>query len=186
MKKIVNIAAYKFVALPDLRLRRARLLALCKSWELKGTILLSAEGINLFAAGAADKIDRLLAHIPQCDVENAAKDRPDEKDVEARNTACEYGSYNRHAEVQTIILFNLFPSVAYAGAGVNGPGLKLDICHKGVCEIFKKILTDYTSFANKNRSNQGMDLSDRAGWKHCKMRNYLIGFLGILSSIIAA
>ena len=63
MKKIVNIAAYKFVALPDLRLLRARLLALCKSWELKGTILLSAEGINLFVAGAADKIDLLLAEL---------------------------------------------------------------------------------------------------------------------------
>ncbi len=63
MKKIVNIAAYKFVALPDLRLRRARLLALCKSWDLKGTILLSAEGINLFAAGAADKIALLLAEL---------------------------------------------------------------------------------------------------------------------------
>ena len=63
MKKIVNIAAYKFVALPDLRMLRARLLALCKSWELKGTILLSAEGINLFVAGAADKIALLLAEL---------------------------------------------------------------------------------------------------------------------------
>ncbi len=51
MNKIVNIAAYKFVALPELRSLRARLLALCKGWELKGTILLSAEGINLFVAG---------------------------------------------------------------------------------------------------------------------------------------
>jgi predicted sulfurtransferase len=56
VKKIVNIAAYKFVALPDLRSLRTRLLALCKSWELKGTILLSAEGINLFVAGAAEKL----------------------------------------------------------------------------------------------------------------------------------
>jgi len=63
MKKIVNIAAYKFVALPDLRMLRARLLALCKSWELKGTILLSAEGLNLFVAGAADRIDLLLAEL---------------------------------------------------------------------------------------------------------------------------
>ena len=63
MKKIVNIAAYKFVVLPDLRMLRARLLALCKRWELKGTILLSAEGINLFVAGAADQIDRLLGEL---------------------------------------------------------------------------------------------------------------------------
>ena len=66
MKKMVNIAAYKFVALPDIRSLRARLLALCKGWELKGTILLSAEGINLFVAGAADKIDLLLAELRSC------------------------------------------------------------------------------------------------------------------------
>jgi UPF0176 protein len=63
MKKIVNIAAYKFVSLPDLHSLRTRLLALCRSWELKGTILLSAEGINLFVAGAKEKINLLLAEL---------------------------------------------------------------------------------------------------------------------------
>jgi UPF0176 protein len=63
VKKILNIAAYKFVALPELRSLRARLLALCKSWELKGTILLSTEGINLFVAGKRGKIDLLLAEL---------------------------------------------------------------------------------------------------------------------------
>ena len=63
MKKIVNIAAYKFVSLPDLHALRTRLLALCRGWDLKGTILLSAEGINLFVAGTAEKIDLLLAEL---------------------------------------------------------------------------------------------------------------------------
>jgi UPF0176 protein len=63
MKKIVNISAYKFIALPGLHPLRARLLALCKSWELKGTILLSVEGINLFVAGEKEKIDWLLAEL---------------------------------------------------------------------------------------------------------------------------
>jgi UPF0176 protein len=63
MKKIVNIAAYKFVSLPDLHSLRTRLLALCRSWELKGTILLSVEGINLFVAGERKKIDLLLAEL---------------------------------------------------------------------------------------------------------------------------
>jgi RluA family pseudouridine synthase len=62
-KKIVNIAAYKFVTLPELRTLRTRLLALCQGWELKGTILLSAEGINLFVAGEREKIDLLLAEL---------------------------------------------------------------------------------------------------------------------------
>ncbi len=63
MKTIINIAAYKFVALPELRTLRARLLAKCQEWELKGTILLSAEGVNLFVAGAGEKIDLLLAEL---------------------------------------------------------------------------------------------------------------------------
>ncbi len=63
MAKIVNIAAYKFVALPELRALRGRLLARCRGWGLKGTILLSAEGINLFVAGERENIDRLLAEL---------------------------------------------------------------------------------------------------------------------------
>jgi UPF0176 protein len=63
MNQIINIAAYKFVSLPDLHSLRTRLLGRCRSWELKGTILLSAEGINLFIAGAAEKIDLLLAEL---------------------------------------------------------------------------------------------------------------------------
>jgi RluA family pseudouridine synthase len=63
VKKIVNIAAYKFVPLPELHPLRTRLLALCRSWELKGTILLSVEGINLFVAGEREKINLLLAEL---------------------------------------------------------------------------------------------------------------------------
>lgn len=48
---IVNIAGYKFVPLDQLETRRETLLALCRELDLKGTILLSQEGINLFLAG---------------------------------------------------------------------------------------------------------------------------------------
>jgi UPF0176 protein len=60
---IVNIAAYKFLPLTDLRSRRACLQSLCKDADLKGTILLSHEGINLFVAGAARGIERLLGEL---------------------------------------------------------------------------------------------------------------------------
>ena len=63
MKKFANIAAYKFAALPELRSLRARLLALCNGWELKGTILLSVEGINFFVAGERENIELLLAEL---------------------------------------------------------------------------------------------------------------------------
>lgn len=63
MKRITNIAAYKFAALPELRTLRERLLAQCRGWNLRGTILLSVEGINLFVAGEREKIDLLLAEL---------------------------------------------------------------------------------------------------------------------------
>ena len=63
MKPILNIAAYKFLPLSDLKPLRARLQALCKAWDLKGTILLSPEGINLFVAGLAAPIGLLLTEL---------------------------------------------------------------------------------------------------------------------------
>ena len=60
---ITNIAAYKFATLTDLKSMRERLIAKCKSWGLKGTILLSTEGINLFIAGAQDSIELLLTEL---------------------------------------------------------------------------------------------------------------------------
>jgi RluA family pseudouridine synthase len=58
-----NIAAYKFASLADLKPLRERLLRQCKAWGLKGTILLSTEGINLFVAGSQEPIDGLLAEL---------------------------------------------------------------------------------------------------------------------------
>src|SRR5690348_1451953 len=63
MEAVVNIAAYKFAPLSDLKTLRARLLALCREWDLKGTILLSPEGINLFVAGAPAKLEVLMAEL---------------------------------------------------------------------------------------------------------------------------
>ena len=65
MPAIVNIAAYKFLNLSKLRELRAELLDLCKCNELKGTILLSNEGINMFVAGSRDGVDILLAKLKE-------------------------------------------------------------------------------------------------------------------------
>jgi len=58
---IVNISAYKFISLDDLPALRERLLARCEALDLKGTILLAPEGINLFLAGDRDQIDGFMA-----------------------------------------------------------------------------------------------------------------------------
>jgi UPF0176 protein len=57
----VNISAYKFISITDAAELRPRYRALCEELDLKGTILLSPEGINLFLAGVRGAIDRFLA-----------------------------------------------------------------------------------------------------------------------------
>lgn len=60
---VANIAAYKFVPLGDRDGLRASLRQRCRELELKGTILLAPEGINLFLAGSKDAIDAFLASL---------------------------------------------------------------------------------------------------------------------------
>ena len=57
----VNIAAYKFVTFDNTEAMRPQFQALCKELGLKGTILLTPEGINLFLSGPRGQIDRFLA-----------------------------------------------------------------------------------------------------------------------------
>jgi len=57
----LNIAAYKFAELQDLPQLRERLKCQCHNAGLKGSILLSPEGINLFIAGEAPAVENLLA-----------------------------------------------------------------------------------------------------------------------------
>ena len=68
----INIAAYKFVTLTDLPAWKELLLPLCRQLGLKGTILLSPEGINLFLAGTRSAVDEfwkeLRLHEPFSDM----------------------------------------------------------------------------------------------------------------------
>ncbi len=56
MNTILNISAYKFVPLPDALALRDTLLERALAWQLKGTVLLAFEGINLFLAGPAESV----------------------------------------------------------------------------------------------------------------------------------
>lgn len=60
MKSILNIAAYLFVTLDGLTELRAKILQECLERELKGTILLTGEGINMFLAGKTDVLRGFL------------------------------------------------------------------------------------------------------------------------------
>jgi UPF0176 protein len=63
MPGIINLSAYKFVPLDDLPAWRDRLKATAAAGGIKGTILLSPEGINFFVAGERVAVDALLAAI---------------------------------------------------------------------------------------------------------------------------
>ena len=58
-----NIAVYKFAPLADLETLREKLQGICRECELKGTILLSPEGINLFVAGTQSSVQILLTEL---------------------------------------------------------------------------------------------------------------------------
>ena len=60
---VTNLAAYRFVELSGLKRLREELLELCKEAGLKGTILLSVEGINLFVAGTAEALSKLMSRL---------------------------------------------------------------------------------------------------------------------------
>jgi predicted sulfurtransferase len=66
--EVLNVAAYKFVRLTNLVERRDRLRELSRHLQLRGTILLSEEGLNLFVAGEHGAVRQLLESI-QADAE---------------------------------------------------------------------------------------------------------------------
>ena len=61
MAAFVNLSVYQFVPLQELASLRERLRGVAAAGGLKGTILLSPEGFNVFVAGPRDSVDRLLA-----------------------------------------------------------------------------------------------------------------------------
>jgi UPF0176 protein len=65
MSSIVIVAFYKFVELPDYRERQRPLRDFCVSHEVKGSILLAAEGINGTIAGSRSGVDAVLAYLCQ-------------------------------------------------------------------------------------------------------------------------
>ena len=63
MSAFINLSTYKFTPLENLPALRERLLGMCLEGGLKGTILLSPEGINVFVAGSRENVDALLAAV---------------------------------------------------------------------------------------------------------------------------
>jgi UPF0176 protein len=60
-QRYVNIAAYKFISFDDTEAMRPQFQALCTQLHLKGTILLTPEGINMFLSGLPADIEQYLS-----------------------------------------------------------------------------------------------------------------------------
>lgn len=86
MAAFTHLAAYRFAPLGELRSLRARLRLLCRELGLKGTILLSHEGINLFVAGRDEAIAGLLTVI---------RSLPGFAAFDGKYNPCEHQPYNR-------------------------------------------------------------------------------------------
>ena len=63
MADVTNLSAYKFTPLDELPAWRERLLRSARARGLKGTILLSHEGINLFVAGTSEHVNAFVAEL---------------------------------------------------------------------------------------------------------------------------
>ena len=61
----VNIAAYKFVTLDNLDEMRQQYQQRCNALGLKGTVLLTPEGINMFLSGPRAQVDDYLGWVKQ-------------------------------------------------------------------------------------------------------------------------
>jgi UPF0176 protein len=62
---VLNISAYQFVGLPDCHALREALHARALALDLKGTVLLAEEGINLFLAGPGEAVRAWVATLRQ-------------------------------------------------------------------------------------------------------------------------
>ena len=82
----LNIAGYKFVVLPDRDALRQPFKQQCDELGLRGTILLSHEGINIFVAGPEDKINTFRSYL---------SNDPRFADIEFKESYSEQQPFNR-------------------------------------------------------------------------------------------
>lgn len=83
---IVNISCYKFVPLDNLDERRTTIRRRAVELNLKGTVLLSHEGINLFVAGPPESIHSFV---------DCLRSDPAFADLQPKESANEYQPFNR-------------------------------------------------------------------------------------------
>jgi RluA family pseudouridine synthase len=87
MPTIVNIAAYRYFPFDSLEERRTNIRALANELRLRGTVLISLEGINMFVAGERALIDEFLSYI--------RGSHPELKNLEVKESLTDYQPFQR-------------------------------------------------------------------------------------------
>ncbi len=82
----INIAAYRFARDLPLETMRSVLYALSDEYHVRGSILLTPEGINVFIAGFREAVDVILDYL---------RSYPQLKDLEVKESLSETQSFNR-------------------------------------------------------------------------------------------
>lgn len=83
---IVNISCYKFVSLSSLDERQRSIRLAAEEHQLKGTVLLSEEGINIFLAGSRDGIDGFVSWLQR---------HPEFADIQPKESLSDYQPFSR-------------------------------------------------------------------------------------------
>ena len=63
MKPILNVSGYRFVELSDAALLRESMHSRARELDLRGTVILATEGINLALSGPHDALQRFIAEV---------------------------------------------------------------------------------------------------------------------------
>ena len=63
-----NIAGYRFVTIPDPQHYRQKLKEFCADYDLRGTILLSKEGINFYMSGSVSDTTKFCKFLEEMEV----------------------------------------------------------------------------------------------------------------------
>lgn len=64
---MINIAGYKFVSIDEPEMWRALMLERCQNLELKGSVVLATEGVNVFLAGSAENVNSFISFVREDD-----------------------------------------------------------------------------------------------------------------------
>jgi UPF0176 protein len=151
MNTILNISTYQFVTLNNIAQMREELRAVAHELQIKGSILLAAEGINMTIAGLPEAVRGFMAHLHS---------RPEFANLPAKESWTDYVPFKKmHLKLKKEIITMKMPMIvpqAYRAAAVSPADLNrwLDQGHDDngrevvMMDTRNQFEVDFGTFAN--------------------------------------